>query len=81
MFLVFNPDQTEKEKSAHGCRGRGHVAWGVPAGELDAWRHWLEGEGVAVKVVEWPEGTRSLYFSDPAGNSLELTSPQTWGIS
>lgn len=25
-------------------------------------------------------GGRSLYFSDPAGNSVELTTPQLWNI-
>ena len=81
MFLVFNPDQTEKEDSPHGCRGRGHVAWAVAGEELDGWRQWLEKEGVTVNDFLWPTGDRSLYFSDPAGNSLELTPPQLWNIS
>jgi len=80
MFLVFNPNQTEKEKDPHGCRGRGHVAWSVSLGELDAWLKWLKEKGVEVNDFYWPSGSRSLYFSDPAGNSLELTSPQTWGL-
>jgi catechol 2,3-dioxygenase-like lactoylglutathione lyase family enzyme len=79
MFLVFNPNRTEKEKdSPHGCRGRGHVAWAASAEELDDWRRWLEKEGLEVKEMIWPKGGRSLYFSDPAGNSLELTTPETW---
>jgi catechol 2,3-dioxygenase-like lactoylglutathione lyase family enzyme len=81
MFLVFNPNETEKGNSPHGCRGRGHVAWAVSEEELDGWRQWLEKEGVKVKDFLWPEGHRSLYFSDPAGNSLELTTPQSWNIS
>jgi len=81
MFLVFNPNETEKGDSPHGCRGRGHVAWAVPEEELDNWREWLEGKQVKVRVFLWPGGYRSLYFSDPAGNSLELTCPQGWNIS
>jgi len=81
MFLVFNPNQTEKEESAHGTRGRGHVAWAASQEELDDWLQWLEKQGVKVKDFYWPKGGRSLYFSDPAGNSLELTSPSLWNIS
>jgi len=81
MFLVFNPDQTEKEVDPHGCRGRGHVAWAVSEPELDPWKQWLEGHDVAVNDFRWPKGGRSLYFHDPAGNSLELTSPSLWNIS
>jgi predicted enzyme related to lactoylglutathione lyase len=32
------------------------------------------------KIVDWPGGGRSLYFRDPAGNSLELATPRIWGI-
>jgi hypothetical protein len=28
----------------------------------------------------WPQGSRSLYFRDPAGNDLELASSNLWGI-
>jgi catechol 2,3-dioxygenase-like lactoylglutathione lyase family enzyme len=81
MFLVFNPNQTEREDSPHGCRGRGHVAWAVSTEELDGWRQWLEKEGLTLNDFFWPGGGRSLYFSDPAGNSLELTTPELWSIS
>ena len=81
MFLVFNPNQTEKEKDAHGCRGRGHVAWAVSESDLDEWLRWLEDKGVTVNDFRWPQGGRSLYFSDPAGNSLEITTPQLWKIT
>jgi catechol 2,3-dioxygenase-like lactoylglutathione lyase family enzyme len=81
MFLVFNPNQTEREDSPHGCRGRGHVAWAVSREELDGWRQWLEKEGLTLNDFFWPGGGRSLYFSDPAGNSLELTTPELWSIS
>lgn len=81
MFLIFNPNQTEKEDFPHGCRGSGHVAWAVSDEELSAWRLWLEKAGVAVRDFLWPNGGCSLYFSDPAGNSLELVTPRPWGIS
>jgi catechol 2,3-dioxygenase-like lactoylglutathione lyase family enzyme len=81
MFLVFNPSTTEKESDPHGARGRGHVAWACDESELDPWKQWLIEHGVAVRVYHWPQGGRSLYFSDPAGNSLEITTPQLWGLA
>ena len=84
VFLLFNPARTEVpegEVPAHGARGPGHVAFAVPQEELSLWRGRLESHGVAVEAeVSWPRGGRSLYVRDPAGNSVELTSPVIWGI-
>jgi hypothetical protein len=52
-----------------------------PGKELDGWRQWLEKEGLTLNDFFWPGGGRSLYFSDPAGNRLELTTPELWSIS
>jgi catechol 2,3-dioxygenase-like lactoylglutathione lyase family enzyme len=30
--------------------------------------------------VVWPTGGRSLYFRDPAGNSIELITRGSWGF-
>jgi len=29
---------------------------------------------------EWPQGGRSIYFRDPAGNSLEFAEPRIWRL-
>ncbi len=29
--------------------------------------------------VNWDQGGTSLYFRDPAGNSIELAPPTLWG--
>jgi catechol 2,3-dioxygenase-like lactoylglutathione lyase family enzyme len=81
VLLVFNADTTLAEESVpHGTRGPGHFALGVPAAALDAWREYLVACGVAIeKEVTWPPGGRSLYFRDPAGNSVELVTPGVWG--
>jgi len=85
VFLIFNPEATTKEPGAvprHGARGRGHIAFAVSDGELEGWRVQLGQQGVEIEAeVSWPKGGRSLYFRDPAGNSLELATPQTWGFS
>ena len=84
MFLLFNPERTwipDGEVPPHGARGAGHIAFAVPADELPAWRTRLEGLRVPIEAeVAWPRGGSSLYLRDPAGNSVELTSPAIWGI-
>ena len=63
----------------HGGPGRGHIAFCIPLDEFDAWRTRLAAAGVAIeREVEWPDGNRSLYFRDPAGNSLEFAPPTLW---
>ncbi|MBE2213199.1 MAG: VOC family protein [Opitutaceae bacterium] len=84
MVLLFNPAQTEKPEPVlslptHGSRGPGHIAWRVTPEEMDAWRAALPARGVAIKKEHtWPSGGRSLYFRDPAGNSLELATAAVW---
>ncbi len=84
VFLLFDPSRTSKAGGGippHGARGPGHVAFGLPAAELDAWRSRLAELGVEIEAeVEWPGGGRSLYLRDPAGNSVELTTPRIWQI-
>jgi catechol 2,3-dioxygenase-like lactoylglutathione lyase family enzyme len=64
----------------HEGPGRGHIAFAVPLGEFDAWRGRLAAAGVVIeREVEWPDGHRSVYFRDPAGNSVELAPPTLWG--
>src|SRR5262245_61103477 len=90
VFLVFNPDQTAIPMTMeggivlplHGAHGPGHMAFAVAEAELPAWRDRLHEGGVAVEVeVTWPNGGRSLYFRDPAGNSIELATPRLWGMA
>jgi catechol 2,3-dioxygenase-like lactoylglutathione lyase family enzyme len=82
VVLAFNPEATLKGDTLppHGARGSGHFALGVRAENLDEWRRRLEGQGVVIeKEVEWPRGGRSIYFRDPARNSVELVTPGLWG--
>ena len=44
-------------------------------------RERLQQEGVAIESeVTWPGGGRSIYFRDPAGNSLEFAMAGIWGL-
>jgi catechol 2,3-dioxygenase-like lactoylglutathione lyase family enzyme len=85
VFLVFDPVKTsaaEGEIPSHGARGAGHVCFAMRGEEVDDWRHHLEERGVEIERDHtWPGGGRSLYFRDPAGNSVELGTPGIWRIS
>jgi catechol 2,3-dioxygenase-like lactoylglutathione lyase family enzyme len=82
-LLAFLAEATLKgdQFPPHGASGPGHFALGIEAEAFDAWRKLLQGHGVSIeKEVEWPRGGRSLYFRDPAGNSVELVTPGVWGL-
>ena len=83
MLLLFDPKETLKGNSLppHGGHGSQHIAFSIPPAELDEWKLHLEKNGVEIQQeVHWPNGARSLYFHDPAGNELELTSPTLWNL-
>jgi len=64
---------------AHGGSGQVHFAFGVEAGDYDAWKKHLIAKGVAIESeVTWPRGGISLYFRDPDGNLGELITPNVW---
>lgn len=86
VFLVFNPEATSRPDlklgvPAHGTTGPGHVTFSIREAETAVWRERLAERGVVVeKEIEWPGGGRSVYFRDPAGNSVELASPRIWRL-
>jgi catechol 2,3-dioxygenase-like lactoylglutathione lyase family enzyme len=83
VLLLFRAEHTLKGDTlpAHGARGPSHFALGIPVDALDAWRDRLRAHGVAIEhEATWPRGGRSLYFRDPAGNSVELVTPGLWGL-
>jgi catechol 2,3-dioxygenase-like lactoylglutathione lyase family enzyme len=82
MFLVFNPSRTQRpegEVPTHGAIGEGHVAFVMEKDEIPAWREHLRKHSVEIEVeITWPGGGYSIYFRDPAGNSVELATPGIW---
>lgn len=87
ILLVFNPQHTERERIVinggaipfHGSHGAGHMAFTVAKGDLESWRRRFRDQNVAIESeVNWPNGAQSIYFRDPAGNSLELATPDMW---
>jgi catechol 2,3-dioxygenase-like lactoylglutathione lyase family enzyme len=87
VLLVFDPERTSTGQTEvggvpiplHGAAGAGHVAFEVAEEETGEWLRLLEGSGVDLEAdVRWPHGGRSLYFRDPAGNSVELAERRLW---
>lgn len=65
----------------HGTTGAGHFCLGVRGDDLNDWRGWLEQNSITIEQdFTWPQGGRSIYFRDPAGNSIELADPKIWEI-
>ena len=86
MVLLFNAEETAHsgdgplDAPEHGMKGAGHIAFAVRDCEIDQWKEHLTTQGVSIeKEICWEKG-RSLYFRDPSGNSVEITSPVIWGI-
>jgi catechol 2,3-dioxygenase-like lactoylglutathione lyase family enzyme len=87
ILLIFDPAQTEKNPITinggaiplHGSRGAGHVAFRIERNVLGEWRQRLQVNNVGIESeVSWPNGGHSIYFRDPAGNSIELSTPDMW---
>ena len=86
ILLIFNPAATELASGdeafaapPHGARGPGHLCFAATAVQITAWRDALNAAGHPVEAdFHWPNGARSIYFRDPAGNSLEMAEPRLW---
>lgn len=87
VLLVFRATATEQPLKPdarlpvppHGARGPGHFCLAVAPGAMDGWRNHLIDNGVTIEAdFRWPNGARSIYFRDPAGNSIELADPAIW---
>jgi len=76
----------------HGTKGQGHLCFRATGDEIEQMRAHLEQHGVAIEAdFHWPAhgpahddetiGGRSIFFRDPAGNSLEIAEPRIWGLS
>ena len=96
VLLLFDAQATVKPPAPdarlpvppHGATGDGHLCFRATAQEIDRFRAHLERNGVAIEAdFRWPargdepSGGRSIYFRDPAGNSLEIAEPRIWGLA
>lgn len=83
VLLVFDPKLSAapgREVPSHGTSGAGHVAFAATEEELEEWKRRLAAAKVPIEQeVVWEQGGRSIYFRDPAGNSIELAPRTLWG--
>ena len=83
-LLIFDPEKSSAEGRlvpAHGCNGRGHVAFVASEKDLPLWRERLASANIEIESeVQWGDGDRglSIYVRDPAGNSVELAPEILW---
>lgn len=89
VLLLFRPSATREPPAPdarvpvppHGADGEGHLCFAGSVEEIERWRGRLEAAGVEIEAdFEWPQGGRSIYFRDPAGNSIEVAEPRIWGF-
>ena len=86
MLLLFNPAASERPTDnpampvpPHGARGPGHLCFAAERSAIAAWKARLQAAGIAIEAeFDWPNGARSLYLRDPAGNSIEFAEPGLW---
>lgn len=88
VLLVFRAEATQRPPAPdarlpvppHGARGPGHFCLAVAPDSMEVWRDHLTARGIGIEAdFRWPNGARSIYFRDPAGNSIELADPAIWG--
>jgi len=88
VLLLFDPQATRRPPAPgtlpvppHGATGPGHVCFAASAAGIEDWVAHLAKHGVGIESdFEWPQGGRSIYFRDPAGNSVEFAEPRIWGL-
>lgn len=86
VLLIFNPKETivPPQEGAlavppHGAVGQGHLCFVAAVEEQTKWAEKLSRAGIEPEAkVTWPNDCQSLYFRDPAGNSVEFAEKQLW---
>lgn len=88
VLLVFDPKATVKPASSgalpvppHGARGPGHMCFRASDDEINALVEHFAGERIPIEAdFRWPNGARSVYVRDPAGNSVEFAEGWLWDV-
>ena len=82
VLLLFDREKLSEHEgpiAAHGSSGPGHACLLARGGDYEGWKARLEAGGVTIThEQDWPTGLRSFYFSDPAGNLLEVAEGDLW---
>jgi catechol 2,3-dioxygenase-like lactoylglutathione lyase family enzyme len=81
VLLLFLKGGSLTITTPHDGDGELHVAFAIPAAELERWEAWLAENGIAVEEKRaWESGGFSLYFRDPDRHLVEVATPGVWPI-
>ncbi len=81
VLLLFQKGASVAITSPHDGTGELHIAFAIPASELDRWVRWLGENGIPIEEKRvWDAGGTSLYFRDPDRHLLEVATPGVWTI-
>lgn len=83
VLLLFKKGASASQTTPppHDGDGQLHLAFAIPASELEAWEKCLQEQGIALEQkYTWGRGGVSLYFRDPDQHLVELATPGVWSV-
>jgi catechol 2,3-dioxygenase-like lactoylglutathione lyase family enzyme len=81
VLLLFKKGGSRSIQSPHDGDGELHIAFEIPASELNIWEAWLAENGIAIEEKRtWELGGQSIYFRDPDRHLIEIATPGVWSI-
>ena len=81
VLLLFTRGGSCTTPTPHDGDGELHLAFAIPAAELENWAAWLADNGIAVEEKRrWDRGGQSLYFRDPDRHLIEVATPGVWSV-
>jgi catechol 2,3-dioxygenase-like lactoylglutathione lyase family enzyme len=79
LLICHRTASAHLPQGAHDASGEQHVAFAVPAADLDAWKAKLAELAVPIEEARhWSRGGDSIYFRDPDRHLIELATPGVW---
>jgi catechol 2,3-dioxygenase-like lactoylglutathione lyase family enzyme len=86
VLLLFRIDGSTVPSSTpygnipeHNAIGRQHMCFAIRTEDVAFWERRLDQYAIAIESkLKWPKGAVSIYFRDPDGHSIELSTPRLW---
>lgn len=81
LLLIFDRERSTVQDwpPPHGSTGPGHTCFVADKGTYSQWKERLSEQGLKVRhETTWPNGVRSFYLDDPAGNVIEIADGDLW---
>jgi catechol 2,3-dioxygenase-like lactoylglutathione lyase family enzyme len=81
VLLLFKKGASLAIPTPHNGDGELHIAFAIPAAELEPWEAWLAQNEIPVEeMTTWERGGKSIYFRDPDRHLLEIATPGVWPV-